>query len=199
MSFIVKDESTESFFEVDLPLFISNDYSWTLIRLLGHILRVAEERFGERDHSYTILGIEFAKSGPQIWYPGNCKHIAIQLGIKCLNEKYRAYYQLAHESIHLLSPTGGRNATVLEEGLATYFSSWYLDEFFNQNWYSSMVSYTEACADVKKLLELDKDAIQKLREEEPVISKISSQLLLKYYPALGEEIAERLVQPFNRE
>lgn len=33
--------------------------TWTLSSRLGQMLREAEEQFGERDKSYTILGIEF--------------------------------------------------------------------------------------------------------------------------------------------
>jgi hypothetical protein len=173
-------------------------YTWTLTSRLGQILRLAEAQFGERDRSYTILGVEFVESHPQIWYPGNCKHIAIQLGVECLHNNVRACYQLAHESIHLLSPTGGGNATVLEEGLATYFSRQYVHEQFDEDWRAAIASYNEACALVEQLLKLDEQAIKHLREEEAVISRISGELLLKHYPALGEEVAEKLGQPFDR-
>ena len=41
------------------------------------MLNLAEAAYGPRDDSYTILGIEFENNAPRIWYPGNCKHIAI--------------------------------------------------------------------------------------------------------------------------
>ena len=176
----------------------TSGYTWTLASRLGQMLGIAQAQFGERDLSYTILGIEFAQDGPQIWYPGNSKHIVIQLGLKSLDEPVRASYQLAHECIHLLSPTGGRNATVLEEGLATYFSQQYIYKNFNEDWHSGMQSYEIASALVRKLLALDAYAIKHLRHEVPVISKISKGLLLKHYPALGEEVAGKLAQPFER-
>ncbi len=173
-------------------------YKWTLASRLGQMLCLAEDQFGERDLSYTILGVEFSKDGPQIWYPNNCKHIIIQLEPQCLYERYRAYYKLAHECVHLLSPTGGRNANVLEEGLATYFSQQYMHDYFEVNWPLGMESYKIACVLAEILLKLDPYAIKHLRREEPVISKISKELLLKYYPALGEEVASKLAQPFER-
>jgi len=81
-------------------------YSWTITSKLGHILRTAEERYGKRDHSYTILGVEFSQDGPQIWYPGNCKNIIIQISMNCIDDINRAVFQVAHEAIHCLSPTG---------------------------------------------------------------------------------------------
>src|SRR3990167_6713780 len=99
---------------------ITSGYTWTLTSRLGSLLQLAESQFGARDKDYTILGIEFGSTGPFIWYPGNCKNIAIQLSLESLKSEHCALYELAHECIHLLSPTGKKNANVLEEGLATY-------------------------------------------------------------------------------
>ena len=44
---------------VTQPLPNDNGYTWTLASLLGDMLHIAEELFGPRDLSYTILGIEF--------------------------------------------------------------------------------------------------------------------------------------------
>jgi len=95
-------------------LCIPEGHSWTITSKFGHILRTAEEKYGERDKSYTILGVEFTTYiKPQIWYPGNCKHVSIQITINCLNDINRAIFQVAHETIHFLCPTGGQNANVL--------------------------------------------------------------------------------------
>jgi len=102
---------------------IPNGFSFTLTSKLGDILNFAEAQYGLRDYSYTILGIEFYNlPNPQIWYPQDCKHIAIQLTTRCLIDFNEGIYELAHEAIHCLSPTEGKfPATVLEEGIATYF------------------------------------------------------------------------------
>jgi hypothetical protein len=48
-------------------IFISNTipdgYSWTIISKFGHNIRTAEEKYGPRDYSYTILGVEFNQDG----------------------------------------------------------------------------------------------------------------------------------------
>lgn len=48
---------------------LKHGFTWTLPSRLGDMLADAEMMFGERDHSWTILGIEFALTGPMIWYP----------------------------------------------------------------------------------------------------------------------------------
>ncbi|MBA3867566.1 MAG: hypothetical protein H0X30_00275 [Anaerolineae bacterium] len=177
-------------------------YTWTLASRLGQILQMAQERFGQRDLYYTILGVEFIDGIPQVWYPGSHsgrKDIIIQLSLECLADPMRSCYQLAHESIHLLSPTGGKAATVLEEGLATYFSAYYMREkMAAPDWHSNMKCYAEAQAMTEALLKIDPDAIKKLRVEQPTISAMSADLLLRFYPALGVDLAERLTTRFER-
>lgn len=57
-----------------------NGFTWTVASKLGDTLYCAEQYFGERDKTYTILGIEFILRGnPQVWYPENCGNIVIQL------------------------------------------------------------------------------------------------------------------------
>lgn len=97
-------------------------YSWTLVSRLGDMLQELERIYGPRDKSYTILGIEFEKNGPQLWYPGNRKDIIIQLSLEAQYDLPMALYQLAHEAVHLLAPTGGSHSTVFEEGFATVFA-----------------------------------------------------------------------------
>ena len=110
-------------------------YTWTLASRLGEMLQMAEALFGQRDSSYTILGVEFTVGIPQIWYPGNCKHIIIQLDQSAATDMLQACYQMAHEIVHLLSPTGGNNANNFEEGVACYFAAYYLKNKLNAfNW-----------------------------------------------------------------
>lgn len=173
-------------------------WTYTLATRLGHMLRIAEKRYGERDPAYTILGVEFTDGSPQIWYPGNDAKVAIQLNSQCLSEPLRAYYQLAHECIHLLSPSGDRHVTVLEEGLATHFSSAYMWEQFGSVWTPGLQSYTDAESLVRSLLELDPNAVRTLREREPHIGKIGADVVLERYPGVGAEAARRLASPFIR-
>ena len=169
-----------------------NGYTWTLASQLGNMLRLAEQRFGPRDRSYTFVGIEFVNGVPQIWFPGNCQHVAIQLGLPCMNEPDRACFQLAHETIHLLSPTGSNDPNVLEEGLAAHFQSWYMKNHYPPDWPMSCVdwntlackSYEKARALVHELLKFGDDIIKKLRVAEPTLSRITAKLIQECVPAV---------------
>jgi hypothetical protein len=173
-------------------------YSWTLTSRLGHMLSEAQEYYGNRDLSYTILGIEFEINGPQTWYPGNCNHIAIQLTPDTATDMIKGCYQLAHECIHLLSPLGARGANTLEEGLATYFAHEYLKKHFNFSMPATIQSYERARNLVSELLTIDHGAIKKLREKEPTISKITAQQITDQYPSLSVETAKALEEKFVR-
>jgi len=178
---------------------IPDGFTWTLTTRLGHMLRLAEEQFGPRDHTYTILGIEFVADGPRIWYPGNCRHIAIQLSLDALHDEICACYELAHETIHLLSPTGTAQTTVLEEGLATYYSVQYLQEHLGIDWPgSSEQNYDFACKMITSLLAEEPQAIKRLRASEMSLSKISNDLIMEQCPSLNRSIGRSLVAKFDK-
>src|SRR5437763_957372 len=103
--------------------------SYTLTTRLGQMLREAEARYGPRDQSFTILGVEFFVNGPLIWFPDDPKHVVVQLAAPSLAEPQRAYYQLAQEIVHLLDPCVGM-ANNLEEGIATDFAAFVLNKHF---------------------------------------------------------------------
>ena len=176
----------------------SNEYSRTITSELGHILCVAEEKYGTRDYTYTILGVEFNQNGPRIWYPypKGCKHIIIQISMDCVNDINRAIFQVAHEVIHCLSPTGGDITNVLEEGVANLFSIEYTYVNGNGPWTSDDSKYTEASELVKQLVLIDPNIIKKLRLSEPKISLIDSRLILDINPKIPEELANSLTKIF---
>jgi hypothetical protein len=180
------------------PLSTSGGYTWTLTTRLGHMLRVAEGAFGPRDSSYTILGFEFAGEIPQIWYPGNCRHLVIQLTPDCATDLVRACYQISHECVHLLCPSGGRHATNLEEGLATYFALQYLLQNFKIDWPSTIPSYEAARAAAEQLLAIDATVIRRLREQQPFLYQVEPRDIVSIEPRTSVELAEFLCTPFGR-
>ncbi len=143
---------------------LPNGYTWTLTSRLSDMLYMAEELFGPRDYSYTILGIEFVADGPRIWYPGNRKHIIIQLDPSAAMDMSRACYQMAHETIHLLAPSGGQNANNFEEGVACYFAAYYMAKKLNKpNWQATLPSYKRALELVTPLLNKDIYCVRRIR------------------------------------
>ena len=175
-------------------------YTWTLASRLGEMLQMAEELFGRRDPSYTILGVEFIVGIPQIWYPGNCKHIIIQLDQHTATNMLQACYQMAHETVHLLSPTGGNHANNFEEGVACYFAAYYLKNRLNaSNWEPTLQSYKQALALIVPRLDEDIYCVRRLRERQPSFSKISREQISTEFPNLTLDDVGFLIKKFDRE
>ncbi len=131
----------------------SDDFSPSvLLNTVEHILRKAEARFGERDRSYRVSGVEFHDGNPDLYYPNSDRDIVIRLCRRRQSEPIELWYELAHECVHLLAPSGGMNASVLEEGLAVTFAEDYLREEHGVREYHPMgEEYLEARALVRCL------------------------------------------------
>jgi len=164
-----------------------------------HMMISATKLYGERDYSYAFAGIEFTPDDPHLrFYEGN--HVIIQLHSIAMLDRNQAFGQLAHECVHLLSPTPGRPVKILEEGMAVAFSYVYMRDTMRVILPPlGKESYQEALDLVTLLLNIDQDGIKKMRKEEPTISNITKSLVLKYYPTLPEEVAARLTRTFVRD
>ncbi|MGV6809976.1 MAG: hypothetical protein ACWA5U_08880 [bacterium] len=185
---------------------IKNGFTWTLTSRLGQSLKLAEEKYGKRDPKWTILGIEFAKrEQPAIWYPFSQEdkhYIIIQLTPDTLDNHKQALFQLAHETIHLLSPVGGGHPTnVLEEGLAVYFSLFFVQQegIDIKTDYISGANYRQAYELVKALYgaypQTD-NIIRQIRKEKGRLSGLSVADLQHYFPNLDKDSATLLITPF---
>lgn len=171
--------------------------SWTLPSLLGKLMQRAEDRYGTRDMSFTILDVEFGPSPvPHIWYPGDCKHIIVRLAPNALDDEHIALHQLAHECLHLLAPVVGMSALVLEEGLATVFSEDFMFERFGLSGMTTDKRYAYAARLVRQLLETVPLAIKVLRSHEPCLSRIIAEHFKKHLPQVKPELAEKLTAHF---
>ena len=179
------------------PLPSNNGYMWTIVSRLGDMFNKAEELFGVRDKEYTILGIELANnSQPQIWFPGNCKYVIIQITEDCSKNMEKAIFQVAHEAIHCLCPNSKKKVTVLEEGLATYFSMYYTHTY-QINYNIDKPQYQVAYDLCSKLLEYDIELIKKARTIESDISLIDKELLLKVCPDIDHTLLNELTKKFE--
>ena len=186
---------------------ISHGFTWTLTSRLAQALREAEKRYGERDHHWTILGVEFTANGqPQVWYPfsnDDEKFIIVQLTQKASCDDKEALFQLSHEVIHLLSPTGGdQQASVFEEGLAAYFSIQFLNQqnFQASKDYIQTTGYKEAYEAVAMLYQQEEDVDKKieiLRLENNGLSNISKAQFMQAFPNIDEGLAEQLAGKFK--
>jgi hypothetical protein len=176
----------------------TNDgYTWTLASRLGHMLARCEEQFGPRDNTYAILGIEFGPDPvPHTWFPGSRNHVLIQLAPNAIDDEVLACYQLAHECVHLLAPTGTAGANILEEGLATVFSENYILSEFQRAIPTYEQNYAFAAAMVRHLLSKEPDAIPRLRRVEPCFSKMTPKVFAAAGLQIPSNIIDQLLAPF---
>jgi hypothetical protein len=172
--------------------------SWTLTTQLGALLHEAETRFGPRDKNWTILGIEYCGDTPMIWYPGNRSNISIMLTENAREDPSRAMFQLAHEVIHLLAPTGDSNrAPVIEEGLASIFAREISDRH-GLNIHAHDARYLYAVSKVEPLLKANADAVRQLRDSEPNFSAFTPELICSCLKGISKSSAEELCEPFSK-
>jgi hypothetical protein len=174
-------------------------YSWTLPSRLGELLAAAETAYGSRDSSYTILGVEFGPGTPQVWYPGDRKHVVVQLAMNAIINHLQAYYQLAHECVHLLAPSGGRGCPVLEEGVATVFSEDCTKRAYGIDIPAGLPSYASAAALTRRLLERDPEAIKKLRSKSPSFFTMTPAHFEELFPGIDPLFVGELLATFVRE
>lgn len=157
--------------------------TYTLATYTSEILTEIKHRYGPRDDNWLLCGVEFHDNVPQVWYPGSDEHsssgyIAIMLSAETFSDAKRAVYQLAHECVHTLSTVIGVKAPVLEEGVATTFSEDIIEEWFgdtHKQAYTDDARYRDAAVNVRKLLQLEPEAIRRLRQIEPAFKRMTAK------------------------
>lgn len=171
-------------------------YTWTLASRAGEILRLVEERYGPRDHSFTFLGTEFTETGPRCWFSGNCRHVVIQLSTSAMNDEVRALYQLSHECVHLLDPVAFGLASVFEEGVATLLSLEYARRLCPA--YSpSDAKYDAAARLAKQALMISPSAIRHLRGKGIRFSAFTQTQIESSCPGLSPQSCRVLCTNFQ--
>ncbi len=181
-------------------------FTWTLATRYGEALQYAEERYGRRDHNWTLLGVDLANiSVPQIFYASvyqGRKDIVIQLTASAATDEKQALFQLGHEVIHTLSPIGpDRKTGVLEEGLATYNSIEYVRNSgieINPA-YIAAENYEAAYWAIIELENAQPDFQKRtaaLRQRYGSLSGLSAQDIRSAYPAISAALAQRLARLF---
>ena len=175
-------------------------YTWTLASRLSDMLHMAEKLFGPRDPSYTLLGIEFVSDNPRIWYPGDRQHIVIQLDPSAATNMSKACYQMAHETVHLLAPTGGKNANYFEEGVACYFAAYYMKNRMNEPcWLPDLPSYRRALELITPRLDQDMYCVRRLRDRQPSFPKMGREDISAEFPDLTSTDVDFLISKFDRD
>ena len=178
----------------------NNSWTWTLATRLSHMLAEAETRFGNRNPAWTFVGVEFVDDVPSVWFPGYSagvrQHVAIRLSGFTINNYLMSYWQLAHECVHLLTPTGKSEANNLEEGLTTIFQGEYMKTNFNFSCQTGNQKYDRCASLLSPWLQQDPDFIKKLRQQQNTICHITKGNILAVNPLIPSNIAEELAMKF---
>ena len=183
------------------PLEDERGYTWSHTTILGDLLFTAERKYGARDKSWTILGIEICGLHPQIRYPRSsegARFVSVMLSDAARMNPRQAVFQLAHEVIHLLAPLGRRGSgLVIEEGLATANSR---AESTNRQLYMTPQGedYLSAESLLGEFLSLHPDGIRRLREIAPSFKDFSPDLICSTCEGTPLALAAELCKPFAR-
>jgi hypothetical protein len=178
-----------------------SDYTLSHTTILGDLLFTAERKYGARDKSWTILGIEICGLHPQIRYPRSsegARFVSVMLSDAARMNPRQAVFQLAHEVIHLLAPVGRRGSgLVIEEGLATANSR---AESISRQLYMTPQgeNYLRAESLLGEFLSLHPDGIRRLREITPSFKDFSPDLICSTCEGTPLALAAELCKPFAR-
>lgn len=172
----------------------SKRWTYTLTTLLGDWLEQAEQQFGPRDRSWTILGIEVGGLRPGVWFPkysDASRCVVISLSNMCQSNEEQARFELSQEIVHLLAPNGGGEALNIEEGVATLFANKVGPRPVTAPSYVKVLGY------VQELLKIDPDAIRKLREKKPRFEDFTPEFIQKHVVGVSDQLASDLCTPYT--
>ena len=175
---------------------------------------------GPKDKRFILRSIDKApeneKDRPGINFPdgfhyrGNCP-IDIYISWDAWDNPNhdQAILQIAHECVHLLDPGKRGTATVLEEGLATWFQCEYTFHHRDMRDYiadfrgylnKAEEEYLEKYRDARqKVIDCDENlikAVRELRSRDIRIRDITAEQLAHYLPDGNPDLLEKLCEKF---
>ena len=174
-----------------------------VLQLVREMLTEAESMFGERDKTWTFLGVEFKPNGPSIiYYPNNQVSICLSDSVAEINPYNQQFiFQLSHEVCHLLFPTGRTVANNLEEGLATWFSKFFTDKFDSDKNYAinsiKNSNYYDVYLLAENLIKEDIEAIKKMRQLNNTISDLTEKEIRSLNLNLSDFVITEMITPFQ--
>jgi hypothetical protein len=152
-------------------------YEQTLHDELLKIIEDLEARFGPRDRSYELLPPRISECGVAYPHLYPFRKVRIYLTVQA-KTRWVASYLLAHEAVHVLSPSQTWS-TVLEEGLATYNCLSYMKRVYGRDFEAPNPWYAAALQAVSPLLATNPFVVKELRARQPELSRIDENLLVE--------------------
>lgn len=172
-----------------------------------------EALYGPPDPRMAFLGLELVDSRtPFTLHPAPYSRFRVQIGIpKIADEEWKIAAYLAHEYVHCLNPNGlpGRQATVLEEGLAEHSSIHFLKANYhvegaeNFDWADMPRGAYRVAFDLvdeivgHETLEGMRRGVRSLRADACApFGQITAEMARPFFPNTPSELIDRLSERF---
>jgi len=176
-----------------------------IVEIALEMRKLAESLFGAARDDWALGTVYFADGKPCIVYLPAERVIEIQLSRRAEDDHLQMMYQLAHEVCHTLHPSmDGESLTsaptiVLNEGVSTWFSCFVCGRF---GWGEAVrdstltTAYAEPMLLVERLLEIDPQAVAKLRAFRPWLDRVVPSDFAEAKVDVPADLAVALCQPF---
>ena len=178
-------------------------------KLQADYLAEAVAMFGPTTE-YTFIGIFYHNFSPRMMHHDTDfltgeRFFRIDLCGKAINDRKDGIFQLSHEVVHLISPVDQTEeedeGNYLEEGMAVYFSKLITeretgDLEFCDAAIANRPEYLEAYQLYLELIDVDVNAVKKLRDIQPIIANIKPEDFIAADLAVSEELVEALLTKF---
>lgn len=161
-----------------------------------------ERRFGAAANEWVIGGIVFdpEEEQPHLFYPfSRPRTVIIKLTGQALSSVDFARFQLAHELVHCINPSGANLANVLEEGMAACFQQSYATKMLKGRVRLGNEKYIDARKLYNKFVKKSKvcDPIVRLRSVEPYLYKITHETFITAGIILPQHLESLLLMSFE--
>lgn len=157
-----------------------------------------ESLYGPGRDDWIVRFVVFAdEEAPCIFYPdGFAKTVGVRLVDRALDNIDYAKFQLAHELVHCLAPSGGVHGNVAEEGMAAFYQTLYSCQYLGNRVVVGDKRYKSALNALLRLLSKHGNVLIKLREIEPNIWKWTSDTFTLAGVKADPELKKSLLTPF---
>lgn len=163
------------------------------------VLEDAEALYGPRDTSWNVLGLEVLQvdAAPAVaTSPVAGKNCVLRISEDVNEAEWLMDWQLSHEIVHLLSPPSKEDATIFEEGVASYNQhriAWQ----WHGRYHVGFKTHQQAFDLVRPLIEAHPEGVRDLRAANGRrLSPVTSGLIQNHFPCVTAEDAAVLASRF---
>ena len=181
---------------MQLPSTMPRDDPAALWNLQMLLLATAEAMLGSRERTKRVCQPRFTDHDqPLLRHTPDQQGAYVELARNAECTWSLTIFQMAHETIHLLSPIVG-DAKNLEEGVAVEFSL-YVQPLFGISVQPDNSAYLQALQLVRMLPGGPLQAARQIRDRLGSLEAATAQNLLGLFPSVDEAVAESLADRFK--